>query len=102
MKLGTKKAITPLIKAGDTETIIKLYEIDAVKNQLTAFDVVKAMDDLTPLQKITALKEIKSSRSLGLIELKDYFKQLLFDNLQTRLSRYELQYNEITFLKGQK
>lgn len=72
--LITKKAINELVKAKDTETIIKLYELEQKQNPFTIFDLEKNFTELTHCQKEALKEQIQSGKTFGLAQ--NFYYQL--------------------------
>ncbi len=72
----TKSAINQLVKAKDTEGIIKLYEIDKELNPFTEYTLQENFENLSYCQKETLKELIKNGKTFGLskelfLELKE-------------------------------
>jgi len=62
----TKSAINQLVKAKDTEGIIKLYEIDKELNPFTEYSLQENFRNLRHCQKETLKELIKNNKTFGL------------------------------------
>lgn len=64
--LITKKAINELVKAKDTETIIKLYELEQKQNPFDAYALRENCNYLTPIQKTVIKENLEKGKTFGL------------------------------------
>jgi hypothetical protein len=72
--LLSKKVINDLVRVKDTETIIKLYELEQKQNPFTIWDLNKNFTELTYCQKEALKEQVKSGKTFGLA--KDFYYEL--------------------------
>jgi len=72
--LISKKAINDLVRAKDTETIIKLYELEQKQNPFTIWELEKNFTELTYCQKESLKEQLTNGKTFGLAQ--NFYYQL--------------------------
>lgn len=74
--LLTKKAINQLVKAKDTESIIKLYELERERNPFNLNKLEQNFSTLTHCQKSALEEQVRKGKTFGLA--KDLYFELKY------------------------